>query len=115
MIEAKFQLDKDKKKITFKLKGHAGAGSIGKDLVCAAASMLAYTLAQSIKDESEMYGYETPTIKLNSGDAKIECQCDTENKYITALHTFSVIQNGYMLLEHQYPRLVKLTQFAKSE
>ena len=47
MIQAAFYTDKSSGSISLKLSGHAGAANKGQDIICSAASMLAYTVAQT--------------------------------------------------------------------
>lgn len=115
MVSAVFDNDKESGSIILRLTGHAGADEKGKDLVCAAASMLAYTAAQTLWYMYEEGGLQKkPHIKLNEGDtlivAKPKPECFNE-----ALHTFFVVQVGYHLLAESYPRNIELISFGKPE
>ena len=48
MINVEFKISK--KKMSLEMSGHAGSGDVGHDLVCACASILAYTTAQMAKE-----------------------------------------------------------------
>ena len=48
MIKASFTRTEDKT-FLFKIDGHAGQNDKGHDIVCSAASILAYTLAQTMR------------------------------------------------------------------
>lgn len=113
MIKAKFSIDESKSKVTLKVKGHAGAAEVGQDIVCASASILAYTLAQNI-EFAHTYGKlkSKPTIKFNEGDCTISCRYKDES-LPEVVHAFLVIQTGYALLSHNYPTFVELEMFAR--
>lgn len=109
MINAKFTAAGGS--IMLQLQGHAGAAPKGKDLICAAASMLAYTLAQTMEFMQEEGGLQVkPTIRLEEGDVLILAK-PKPDRYAEALHAFFVTQAGYHLLEHNYPQNVKLCSF----
>ena len=113
MIQAKFILDESKNMVTLKVKGHAGAAEAGSDIICASASILAYTLAQNIKYAyaQDMLKYR-PTIKLSGGDCNISCRANKDNLN-EVLNIYLVIQTGYQLLAHNYPSFVGLEMFAR--
>ena len=45
MIEVRFEEDREKGVLSMELRGHAGFAELGRDPVCAGASVLAMTLA----------------------------------------------------------------------
>ena len=96
------------KKLSLRLEGHAGYAEAGQDIVCASASILAYTVAQEIKHmESHGRFAEPPTIDLAEGDATIVCVAKDIKTYEEMLHKFSIIKLGYELLAHNYPQYVE--------
>lgn len=88
-------------KLSLRLEGHAGYAEVGKDIVCASASILAYTLASIVDSFDEIES----SISLTSGDATIEC----ENN-IFARNAFAYTKIGYALLENNYPQYVRLIE-----
>ena len=93
------------KKLSLRLEGHAEYAEHGKDIVCASATILAYTLASiidSFDDDVEAF------INLASGDTTIGCKCKDEKTYAKIADAFRYTQTGYALLEHNYPQYVKL-------
>ena len=101
MITVKFM--DDGKSLTLELIGHAGYDDVGKDIVCSAASILAYTLAQKImqsSDESKLG--EEPEISLNEGNTVISC-APKQDFYNDIYNTFSFALTGYKLLCCSYP------------
>lgn len=109
MISVEIGYRQDTRVATLKVKGHAGQAEIGQDIVCASASILAYTLAQVIKS-MEHHGdlIEPPTIALESGDTEISCRARDDYLFAEVLHAFFVIKTGYALLAHNYPQFVEL-------
>lgn len=115
MIRAVFERDKQSGKVSLRLTGHARAAEHGKDIVCAAASILAYTVAQTLQFMHEDGTLkDKPVYQLNAGDALVEATTDEES-YSEVLHTFFVAQVGYHLLSHNYPQYVELTSFGEAE
>ena len=91
------------KKLSLRLEGHAEYAEHGKDIVCASASILAYTLATII----ETFGIES-NIKLESGDTTIECVCNDHPMMDVIRDSFNFAIEGYALLEQTYPQYVRL-------
>ena len=115
MIKVEFSTDKAGGSIILRLTGHAGAGEAGRDLVCSAASILAYTVAQTAKFMYEEKALrKKPTIRLDPGDAEVVMK-PKKAYYAEALHTYFVAQVGYSLLAHNYPQYVEVTSFGESE
>lgn len=113
MVKAKFETTDNEKTLILTVQGHAGAAQSGEDTVCAAASILAYTAAQEVKEMQEKGKLKKkPNIRLGEGDATITCK-PVKNAYSEALHTFKVVQTGYRLLAANFPENVSLTTFAK--
>lgn len=87
------------------LAGHAGAGKKGSDIVCAAASILAYTGAASVR---QLYRAgklsKAPVIRLSPGDARIEIFDGGQ----AGEQLFDTLQTGFALLAAKYPNHVKL-------
>ena len=106
MINAKFYVKNESIHMT--LKGHAESAPYGADLICSAATMLAYTVAQAVQFMYEAGKLKKkPKIYLRAGRANI-IVTPKEEDYAEALHTFYVAQCGIHLLAHNYPEHVKL-------
>lgn len=116
MVIAKFTMDGHRRMASLHVSGHAGQNVPGHDVVCASASILAYTVAQNIKMARErgLLKYQ-PTLKLKSGNAIITCRAKDEESYAEILHTYLVIQAGYQLLAHNYPQYVAVETFGEAE
>ena len=108
MITARFYQKPSNGSIHMTIKGHAETAPKGEDLICSAATMLAYTVAQAVQF---MYENEQlkkkPKIHIEDGEATI-IATPTEDAYAEALHTFWVAQCGIHVLVHNYPSHVKL-------
>ncbi len=113
MLKAKFSMNEETGLITLKVKGHANQAEKGKDIVCASATILSYTVAQIMKNINSRGGLKKPpTVKLSDGRALISCH-PTEDSYEEVLHTFLVAQVGFGLLAHNYPKYVSLAPFGE--
>lgn len=92
------------KSLSLRLEGHAGYAEHGKDIICASASILAYTLASIVDsfDEAES------VIDLKEGDTTIECKCKDGETYAKAANAYHYTEAGYTLLAQNYPQYVSL-------
>lgn len=114
MIDVQFDFDKENKSISLKVKGHAGQANPGRDIVCAAASILDFTVAQMVKDIYKRKGLrKKPVLNMRNGDSAILCK-PKEDCMDETLHVFFVAQTGYQLLSHNYPQFVKVSVFGKA-
>ena len=112
MIQVRFE--KDGKNIILTVQGHSEQAEMGQDIVCSAASILAYTVAQMVADMGESGKLKKkPHIRLDSGDSAITCK-PTKQYYNEALHTYTVAQTGCELLAHTYPEYVRVTKFGEA-
>ena len=109
MIKVKIRTHDSTRYLRLTIEGHAGSADKGHDLVCASASILAYTVAQlvqAMEHHGDLVG--KPCIELNEGDASIILRCKDDDIYAEARHTFFVAQTGYSLLAHNFPQYVEL-------
>ena len=116
MIKVKFRTHDATRYLRLTVEGHAGADVKGHDLVCAMASILAYTVAQvvqAMEHRGDLTG--KPCIELNEGDATIILRCKNDDIYSEARHTFFVAKTGYALLAHNYPQYVEVKSVGKAE
>ena len=97
-------------KLSLRLEGHAGYAEIGKDIVCASASILAYTTAQFVIDAEKKGNLESPAeIILEPGEAFISCEpCEDILKAMQNVYSFA--KSGYHILAHNYPQYVRLIE-----
>ena len=109
MIKVRIRTHDPTRYLCLSVEGHAGAGDEGHDLVCASASILAYTVAQvvtTMEHHGDLVG--KACIEFNEGDASIVLRCKNDEIYAEALHTFFVAKTGYSLLAHNCPQYVEL-------
>lgn len=85
--------------------GHAGAGEEGHDLVCASASMLAYTLAANVAAMADAGQVRNPVIRNEPGDTEIQ-RNPRHNLKSTVTLVFDTVCMGFQLLAHDYPEFV---------
>ena len=85
--------------------GHAGAAEPGHDLVCASASMLAYTLAANVANMADNGQVREPIIRNNEGDTEISCN-PRHNLKASVTLVFDSVCVGFELLAHDYPEYV---------
>ena len=110
MVKARFELA-DKGTLVLTLSGHAGAAPAGEDTVCAAASMLAYTVAQEVLEmQSKGKLRKKAAVKLDQGAAQITCK-PKKSAWSEALHLYKVAQTGYRLLAANFPENVQVKTF----
>ena len=96
------------KKLSLRLEGHAGYAEPDKDIVCASASILAYTVAQFVTEAEHNGDLASPAeIRLESGDTIISCE-PPEDTWLGMQNVFLFAKMGYALLEHNYPQYVRL-------
>lgn len=84
------------------IEGHAYSAEEGKDLVCASASMLAYTLAANVANMEHNGQVKKPTIRLEEGDAEVSCMPQRRFGAVVTL-IFDSICAGFELLAADYP------------
>lgn len=86
--------------------GHAGSAEPGHDLVCASASMLAYTLAANVANMADNGQVREPIVKMDEGDTEISCN-PRHNLKASVTLVFDSVCVGFELLAHDYPEYIK--------
>jgi uncharacterized protein YsxB (DUF464 family) len=84
------------------MDGHAQSGEKGHDLVCASASILAYTLAQFVKNMNDAGQIRYPTLELTEGHTLIACSPPNRISNSVKL-AFDTVCAGFELLARDYP------------
>ena len=115
MIEIKFKQTSRTRSV--EMTGHAMTGEAGEDIVCAAASMLAYTLAENVaRAYNSGMLRSRPTLTLEDGHALIKCAARAKRRdgaqggfQGTVAMMYTVIRAGFELLERQYPDSVRVS------
>lgn len=108
MISIRFYQKKDKGSVHMTLRGHAGAAAKGEDLVCASATMLAYTAAQAMRFLYEQDKLKCrPRLRIREGEAVI-IATPKPDALAEVLMAFWVVQAGVYVLSRNYPQYVTL-------
>ena len=84
------------------VEGHAGSGPVGHDLVCAAVSALALTLAGNVSYMETQEAVRNVDIVLEEGNAKIKCTANRQYKD-SVEQIYRAICVGFELLATKYP------------
>lgn len=88
-----------------RVQGHSGSAPAGKDLVCAAASILAWTLAEAAGEEPR---YHT-SVTVEQDGAMIEVSCFPEDKAKeSCLVMIGTIWTGFQMLAEREPEYIKI-------
>ena len=85
-----------------RIRGHAGSGESGHDLVCAAVSILAYTLAAFVLKMEESGSATHSTAALRSGEAEIACT-PTQEKSGEITRVMDAVCEGFAILAEEFP------------
>lgn len=94
--------------VCMEMQGHAMTAPKGEDLVCAAATMVCYTLAQAVQFLYEQERLqEKPKMQLVDGYAYLSAK-PKRNAEAEVLMTFWVAQAGAFVLDRNYPQAVCL-------
>lgn len=101
----------DTKNYTVTMRGHADFAENGKDIVCAGASTLLYTLANTL-EEFRTAMTESPSFTI-SGEGEKQCvtyRCKPNEEYEPNVQlVFMTVTTGFNLLAENYPDNIKLT------
>lgn len=111
MTTARFQLEMESGSLIMDVRGHAGFAELGKDPVCAGASVLAMTVAQCVYEMGRRGKLKKkPNVKIRNGRVTVVAKPEPEY-FHEALHLFWIGQVGMQLLEESYPEHIQLSQF----
>lgn len=87
------------------VEGHAHSGEPGHDLVCAAASALAYTLAANVANLADNGKVKAPNLNLAPGNAEISCNPVSRFKGTVAL-VYQAVCVGFEILANEYSQYI---------
>jgi len=114
MITVTFSYLKESGTIAMSVEGHAGQAEKGKDIVCSAASILAYTVAQYVQYVEKLGGITVkPRLEMKDGYMLIVAN-PTDEYLAEVLNAFFVAQVGYSLLARDYPQYVELKMLGEA-
>lgn len=101
-------IEYNREDLTLKMRGHANAGEPGKDIVCAAASILAYTLGQNVRWMESANVAKDVHIILEEGEAVIMSKPVGERETLECI--YDTVTTGFTLLQGSYPDKVKFIE-----
>lgn len=114
MIFIKTATNSETRNLVLWVKGHAGAAEEGRDIICAAASMLAQTVAQEAINMGARHQLSKPAhVEIERGDTVVSIFAKDDIAYIEALHLLHVAEVGFSLLAHHYPEYVDFTKVTR--
>lgn len=88
--------------------GHAGYAEAGKDIVCAAVSVLTVTLAEKLREIEQLHGLrDPPIIRMEDGQAEILCNPTEVAEPMVSL-LFDTVRTGLSLVAEEYPEWMRL-------
>lgn len=114
MVKAYFDFDTERNAFEMRVQGHADFAELGKDPVCAGASVLAFTAAQVIDLIDRNQLLEEPVIRISGGNVRLVCR-PNEKSFCRAQTVFLFAQIGMQLLEAAYPGHVSVKMFAAAD
>lgn len=103
MISARFEQDRERDFLCMEVRGHAGFSTLGKDPVCAGASVLAMTTAQCVKAMEEAGRLRKKAHIVIRGGRVLVAAKPKEESFNEARQLFWVAETGLRLLSEAYP------------
>ena len=100
------QVTYDREKLRLVIRGHAGSGPKGHDLVCAAVSALAMTLGANVADLAMDGIVRRQVLQLESGNCFVSCVPCGNKKPVVQL-IYDAVCAGFQLLETLYPENIR--------
>ena len=108
MITASFIQNREQGFLSMELRGHAGFAELGKDPVCAGASVLGMTAAQCVKSMEEAGRLQKKAhILIRSGRVKVTAK-PKEEAFDEARLLFWAAETGLRLLSEAYPGFIQV-------
>ena len=101
MIEVTYYREHNRLTVT----GHACSNEYGKDLVCAAASALALTMAANVGQMASKGYVLDPVTELEEGHAEISCNPRTRYRD-SVKQVFMSVCVGFEILASQWPKYI---------
>lgn len=108
MIQVCFAQNREKGVLSMEVRGHAGFAALGKDPVCAGASVLAMTAAQCVKCMEEAGRLQKKAHIVIRGGRVLVTAKPREEAFDEARHLFRVTETGLRLLSEAYPGYIKV-------
>lgn len=96
----------DEKNLTLEVCGHSGYAEPGKDIVCAAVSMLAETLLKNLMMYQDQRWYTLEYDQDAPGEMYIHCKVIGYYSLVTEMYKFVMV--GFRMLAEEYPENVTI-------
>ena len=90
------------------VKGHARSDEYGKDLICAACSILALTLSTNVTNMAEGGYVSDPLAVLDEGNAEISCKARPRFRQ-SVRQVFVSVCVGFEILANKWPEYIRYT------
>ena len=90
-----------------RLRGHAGSGEPGRDLICAGVSALVLALREELLYLEDAGDVRILSLRLEPGDAEVRC-APAEGKEAQLEAVFDMVLRGLMLLERLFGGYVRV-------
>ena len=108
MITASIEQSREKGILSMELRGHAGFAELGKDPVCAGASVLAMTAAQCVRSMEQAGRLQKKAHILIRGGRVLVTAKPKEESFDEARLLFWAVETGLRLLSEAYPGYVQV-------
>ena len=108
MITASFEQDRKQGFLSMEVRGHAGFDALGKDPVCAGASVLAMTAAQCVKTMEQAGRLRKKAHIVIRGGRVLVTAKPREESFDEARLLFWAAETGLRLLSEAYPKNVQV-------
>lgn len=93
----------NRKEMRLSFKGHAKSAPKGEDLVCAAASILAFTAMQAVEGREDLF---FPSILQSDGEISISCN-PKDGQIGRCKDILDTVFTGCEILANRYPEYVR--------
>lgn len=103
MIRVRYEWDEEVGRLHLSIRGHAGSAPAGRDLVCAGASMLAYTALEVLQEARDAGEAASAFHREERGRMTMGSDfCDRGVK-----ERVDAVCTGFRLLAERYPQYVR--------
>lgn len=91
------------KRIRLAVNGHANYAEHGKDIICSAVSILAYTIAENVRSLCKNNTY---SISLKKGNSNVDIVFSSDEQYKDIGRQIKSVVKGFEILSEAYPQYV---------
>ena len=107
MHSAYIKINKADNALIFRAEGHSGYSVAGQDIVCAGASILAMTLAETLAAAFKAgWVNDTVIVDLSADNTELSCVAVDDAEFGELARAYLMIATGYHLLAQNYPEYV---------